>query len=131
MSPKPAAESLELAKSHLERVLDSWDPPDWLPLASFGLYALEAGVVAAAGHLGLSLQRNHWSKANAARELAANHSLPDIADLMQSLNEIRKSEAYGDVANPPSLDAEDVAREVEEFVEAVDRLFQNGAASGK
>ncbi|MCI0453339.1 MAG: hypothetical protein L0Z51_13340 [Candidatus Latescibacteria bacterium] len=40
------------------------------------------------------------------------------ADLLRDLNETRKSEAYGDVV-APTLDAEDVAREIEEYVEAV------------
>jgi hypothetical protein len=43
---------------------------------------------------------------------------------MSDLNEVRKSEAYGDIASPPTLDPEDVARQVEEFVDAVDALLK-------
>lgn len=124
MSSISAADSLALAKKHLERVQSSWDPPDWLDLASAGLYALEAAVVAAGLHLGYVTQRTHWKKADVAEDLAKKHGLPDIVQLMRDLNEVRKSEAYGDIATPPNLDPEDVAREVEEYVDAVDELFR-------
>jgi hypothetical protein len=125
MGPSSAAAALALAKKHLERVQVSWDPPEWLDLAAYGLYAIEAAVVAAALHVKLPLQRNHWSKADAARALAQRHGLPDVADLMQDLNEVRKSEAYGDVSAPQSLDPEDVASEVERYVDAVGELLGN------
>jgi hypothetical protein len=124
MSPISAADSLALAKKHLARVLDSWDPPDWLDLAAYGLYALEAATVAAGLHLGHAPKRTHWNKAELARDLARNEGLPDIASLMGDLNEVRKSEAYGDIASPPDLDPEDVAREVEAYVTAVDALLK-------
>lgn len=123
MSPNSATKSLALAKKHLIRVQSSWDPPEWLDLAAYGLYAIEAAVVAAALHVKLPLQRNHWSKADAARELAKHHGLPEVADLMQDLNEVRKSEAYGDVTRSESLDPQDVANDVEEYVEAVSGLL--------
>ena len=44
--------------------------------------------------------------------------MPDVSDLLRDLNEARKANAYGDIPEP-SLDAEDVARRIEEFVEAV------------
>ena len=44
-----------------------------------------------------------------------------MAELLRDLNEVRKSEAYGDVA-APKLDAEDVAGAIEEFVDAVSAL---------
>lgn len=75
--------------------------------------------MAAALHHGYSLQRSHWSKADAARDLARNQGLPDISGLMRDLNEIRKSEAYGDVATPVRLDPENIAREIEEYVDMV------------
>jgi hypothetical protein len=124
MSPISAADSLALAKKHLARVLDSWDPPEWLDLAAYGLYALEAATVAAGLHLGNAPKRTHWNKAELARDLARNEGLPDIAALMGDLNEVRKSEAYGDIASPPMLDPRDVAREVEAYVNAVDALLK-------
>jgi hypothetical protein len=124
MSPITAADSLALAKKHLARVLASWDPPEWLDLAAYGLYALEAATVAAGLHLGVATKRTHWNKAELARDLAKNQGLPDIAGLMSDLNEMRKSEAYGDIASPPTLDPQEVAREVEEYVDAVDELLK-------
>ena len=124
MSPISAADSLALAKKHLARVLDSWDPPDWLDLAAYGLYALEAATVAAGLHLGNAPKRTHWNKAELARDLARNEGLPDIAALMGDLNEVRKSEAYGDIASPPMLDPENVARKVEAYVNSVDALLK-------
>lgn len=87
------------------------------------MYALEAAVVAAALHCNYSMKRTHWSKAGSAQALAAQEGLPDVSGLMGDLNELRKSEAYGDVASPPSLDPEDIVREVEDYVEAVDALL--------
>lgn len=124
MSPISAADSLSLAKKHLARVLVSWDPPKWLDPAAYGLYALEAATVAAGLHLGLATKRTHWNKAELARDLVTSEGLPDVAGLMGDLNEVRKSEAYGDIASPPSLDPEGVARQVEEFVDAVDALLK-------
>lgn len=123
MSPITALDSLALAKKHLLRVQDSWDPPDWLDLSASGLYALEAATVAAALHCGYPLQRNHWRKSDVAGDLERLHGLPAVAGLMHDLNEVRKSEAYGDIASPPNLDPEDVAQAVEEYIEAVDRLL--------
>lgn len=94
-----------------------------LDLAAYGLYAIEAAVVAAALHRGLPLQRSHWSKAIAARELATQVGLPDVADLMRDLNELRKSEAHGDVPVPDRLDAQEIARAVDEYVKAVSALL--------
>jgi hypothetical protein len=121
MSPD---ESLELARKHLSRVQESWDPPEWLDLASYGLYAIEAAVVAAALHRGGSPKRTHWDKAATARDMATKEGLPEISDLMSELNEARKSRAYGDIAFPAHLDAGDVARQVEEYVEAVAKYME-------
>jgi hypothetical protein len=117
-------QSLALAKKHLERVQDAvMEPPDWLEIATFGFYALEAAVMAAGEHLGLNVAKTHPAKAKAAKTLASNHDLPDVSGLLYELNMARKSEAYGDVAFPSDLDAEEVCTEIEAFVEAVEDLF--------
>jgi len=41
---------------------------------------------------------------------------------MYKLNDARKSEAYGDIERP-ELDPEDIAIEIEEYVDAVERLI--------
>ena len=69
------------------------------------------------------MKKAHWDKANASAELHRQHSLPDVEGLMRDLNDARKAEAYGDVV-PPSLDPEDVATEIEQYVRAVGNLLQ-------
>ena len=123
MSNTEAEKSLSRAKQHLERVLAAWDDPtDWADLTIYGFYCLEASVVAAASHLGLELKKTHADKAAMASELSRSHSLPDIADFLWDLNNARKAVAYGDV-DSPTLDAEDVAIKIEEYVEAVSALL--------
>jgi hypothetical protein len=70
----------------------------------------------------VGVRRNHPSKADAARELSAGTGLPDVSGLLVSLNDARKSVAYGDVALP-NLDPEELAREIEEYVDAVEALL--------
>jgi hypothetical protein len=94
-----------------------------MDLTTYGLYALEAAVMAAAGHVRMTVKRTHWAKADASDELAANHRLPSISDLMAELNDARKSHAYGDIEVPEGMDAEDIAVEVETYVEAVAELL--------
>lgn len=117
-----AADHLALAKKHLSRVQTAWDPPDWPDLALYGFYCLENAVVAAALHCGIVTQRSHPAKADAAKQLASKHGLPDVSALLVQLNDARKAEAYGDVVRP-ALGSEDVAREIEEYVEAVEALL--------
>jgi hypothetical protein len=88
----------------------------------YAFYAIENGVVAAAEHLGISWLRSHPRKADLAAGLHTNHGLPDVSALLRELNELRKSEAYGEVTLHPSLDAEDIAVEVERYIDAVTKL---------
>ncbi|HMD96507.1 MAG TPA: hypothetical protein VKM93_04135 [Terriglobia bacterium] len=113
---------LKLARRHLERVQAAWDAPtDWDDLSLYGFYCLEAAVEAAALQVGVPTSKKHWEKADIAEELHKNHSLPDIADLLRDLNDARKAAAYGDVPLP-SLDAEDVASDIEAHVDAVAKI---------
>ncbi len=119
----PAPEEyLRLAREHLERVLEAWDPPEWMDLATYGFYCLEATVMAGAGKLGIRGERSHGGKQSAAKALA-QRGLPDVSALLRDLNEARKSRAYGDVPFP-DLDPEDVAIRVEQFVDAIAGLFK-------
>lgn len=119
-------QSLALAKKHLERVQDALtDPPDWLEISTFGFYSLEAAVVAAAEHVGVTVVRTHPGKVKAATTLASVHGLPDVAGLLYDLNVARKSEAYGDISFPSGLDAEEVCSDIEDFVEAVETLLSS------
>jgi len=114
-----STDPLNLAKKHLDRVQSSWDPPDWLDLSAYSLYAIEAAIDAAAQTASIPLKRTHWDKADVAVLLAREHGLPDVSGMMRDLNEVRKSEAYGDIATPPKLDAEEVASDVEAYIDAV------------
>ncbi len=117
-----AESKLELAGRHLDRVLTAWDiPTDWDDLTMYGFYCLEAAVQAAALVTGIDVKPTHPSKVTAAELLHAQHDLPDVAGLLRDLNEARKAAAYGDVPSP-DLDAEDVARDIEEYVDAVSTL---------
>jgi hypothetical protein len=117
-------EKLKLAQRHLERVQTAWGTPtDWDDLSLYGFYCLEAAVEAAALLLKLRTSRKHWEKADIAETLHEKHGLPDVAQLLRDLNEARKSVAYGDTP-VPDLDAEGVASEIEEYVEAVAKLVE-------
>lgn len=63
---------LELAEEQLARVqVAALDPADWADIATYGLYALENATVAAAEHLELPWERNHWKKASLAEQLSS------------------------------------------------------------
>ena len=122
MRMSPANEHLELARRHLARVQSAREAADWPDLALYGFYCLENAVVAAAIHVGIVTQKSHPAKAIAAQQLTARHRLPDVSGLLVQLNDARKAEAYGDVARP-DLDPKDLARTLEQYVEAVEALF--------
>jgi hypothetical protein len=115
-------EHLERARKQLQRVQAAWDPPEWSDLSLDGFYCLENAVMAAALHTGIDPQRSHPSKANAAAQLVVSAGLPDVSNLLRQLNDARKAEVYGDVERP-ALDPEDLVREIEEYVLAVEALL--------
>jgi hypothetical protein len=118
-TPIPASEAHKVAEQHLEKVQASWDDPtDWSDLTLYGFYCLEAAVVAAATHAGITMQRSHPVKLQAAQTLHSQHGLPDIQQLLIDLNMARKATAYGD-EQMPSLDAEDLAAAIEDYVSRV------------
>ena len=59
-----------------------------------------------------------------ARYLATEHHLPEVENLLVDLNTMRKHEECGDVDPPDNLDPEDVASEIEAYVEQVGKLVQ-------
>lgn len=115
-------DKLELAREQLVRVQSACiEPVDWLELTIFAFYSLENAVVAADEHFGLPWRPTHPSKVEVARLLAEDNGLPVVAELLIELNELRKSEAYGEVLAPTQLDAEDIAAAVEAYIDAVDQ----------
>lgn len=117
-----ARAKLELAEAQLERVLTSWDPPDWADLSHYGFHALENSVDAACLHLGIHLQKSHVARQEAAEQLHEQHGFDDVSELLHDLNETRKSESYGDV-EAPELDPADIAARVEAYVDRVRELL--------
>lgn len=109
---------LKLARKHLDRVLAAWHMPDWDDLSLYGFYCLEAAVEAAALHFEFRTSKKHWEKVDLASALHKKHGLPDVSELLRDLNEARKSAAYDDVERP-DLEAEDIAIQIEQYVEAV------------
>ena len=117
--PNPS-DKLKLAR----RVLNAWDTPtDWDDLSLYGFYCLEAAVEAAAMQTKIKTSKKHWEKADIARELHTKHGLPDVEQLLRDLNDARKFAAYGDIP-APNLNAEEVASQVEEYVDAVEILVE-------
>jgi hypothetical protein len=109
-----------IAREHLRRVQAAWDPPDWSDLGTYGLYCLEALVRAAALKAGETPIRNHWGKADQAANLHRRHNLPDIEELLQGLNVLRKAKAYGDMdVDESDYDAEKISTEIEDYFNAV------------
>jgi hypothetical protein len=70
----------------------------------------------------LKTSTKHWEKADVAGALHADHGLRDVVQLLHDLNDARKSAAYGDVP-APDLNAEDVASEIEKYVDGVATLL--------
>jgi hypothetical protein len=119
-----AQTKLELARRHLKRVLAAWDDPtDWDDLSLYGFFCLEAAIESAALQFRMTTSKKHWERADVADELHQKRGLPDIGQLLRDLNDARKSAAYGDVP-APDLDAEDVASDIERYVDAVARLLE-------
>ena len=119
-----AEDSFQLALKHLERVFDSWDDPtDWLDLSSYGFYCLEACIVAAALHLNRPRPGSHPGKVRKAQHLTAELGFPEVEALLVDLNNMRKHQVYGDNIPPDGLDSQDVASEIEGYVEEVRKLL--------
>jgi hypothetical protein len=115
---------LYLAKRHLEKVRAAWDEPtDWADLAIYGFYCLEQAVLAAATEYGMRGKKQHRDRVQLANRLHKNKGLPDVGNLLTDLHNAQKYASYGDV-RAPNLDAEHVAREIEEYVEAVATMIK-------
>lgn len=127
MTPLPPGDQpdpFRLAQNHLDRArrAASKDPVDWTDLTVYGFYCLEVALKAAAEHLGTRITTSHTRKAQLAKELAANHNLPDVSTLLAELNDARKATGYGDVSIPP-LDSDGLLAQLEGYMSAVGLLL--------
>lgn len=122
--PVGEPDRLRLAREQLARVQTAWlDPVDWSDLSMYAFYALENAVIAAADSFAIPWEKTHPSKVEVATELHASKGLPDVSSLLEELNALRKSEAYGETPPAHGWGAEDLVIAVEEYVQAVARLL--------
>jgi hypothetical protein len=117
-----ARDKLVLARKHIAKVHEAWPEPEWLDIALFAFYALEAAVDSAAIHNGIPTTKSHPSRVAAAARLRDEFGLPDVETLLKDLNDIRKSEAYGEEVSA-ARETQDVIDALDEFVTAVERLI--------
>ena len=122
MSPE-AAKKLGLAKKHLRKVQRAWDPVDWSDLTIYGVYALETAIQGAAEEKSIAWDKTHPSMVRTAAELHRLHGLPNIVPLLKDLQRSRLYTAYGDIRPSGQYDPEDIATEVEQYVDAVKALL--------
>ena len=118
--PNDPKHFLGIAEQHFPRVQEARDQLDWTDLGTYGLYCLEALIRAAALKSGETPIRTHWGKADQAKNLHQKVGLPDVSDLLQDLNVMRKAMAYGDEEFDESdHDAEEIVRDIEDYLAKV------------
>ena len=116
MSPKAKA---ELAREHLGRALPAVTAEDYTEAVTWLFAALEAAIVAVADRHGIDTQKQHWKKAEVAKQLHDSGVLPhDFSHTLDTLNEARKVAVYeGDTPDLGDQSLEDLAEDVETAVE--------------
>lgn len=120
MSPKAKA---QLARDHLARALPAVTAEDYTEAVTWLFAALEAAIVAVADRHGLDTKKQHWKKAEVAKELHESGVLPhDFSNTLDILNEARKVAVYeGDEPDLGAESLEDIATDVEAAVEHAER----------
>jgi hypothetical protein len=121
-----AKEALRRARDQLARVQNAaWEPPDPAEAVMWAFYAYENAVVAAAEASGTAWTKNHYEKADLAEQMHSRGILDtNVKDTLLTLNGLRKDVAYGQ--SGPDLeqtDLEDLATELERFIEEVERAI--------
>lgn len=117
---RSAQAHLALAQRHLEKVRAAWDEPTDRLGGSRDLRILLPGAsrVGRGRPIWLKGRKIHRDRVLLANRLHKNKGLPDVSKLLADLHNAQKYVSYGDI-RPPHLVAEDVARKIEEYVEAV------------
>lgn len=134
MSLQGARRALKIAQRHLARVQVAWwDPPDPVEAVTFAFYAFENAVVAVAELHGRQWTKKHHEKADLAQRLFAEKLVSvDVSERLRGLNELRKDVAY-DEPGPElaEIDLEDLAIELEKFIDEVARLVEAAENKGR
>jgi uncharacterized protein (UPF0332 family) len=120
MSPK---KKHELAREHLDNARSAIDEERLNDAVNALFYGGEAAVVSLADHYAINTKKNHGLKADAAAQLCKEGHLDhDFSPLLRSLNQARKDIWYE--GDEPELvnGIETVADEVEELVDAAEKL---------
>lgn len=128
MGIEEASQHLDLAKIQLERVSTAaWDPEDPAEAVMWAFYAYENCMVAAAESLGRNWKRTHPDKVSIARQLFSDGLVTrDVGADLELLNDLRKQVAYGEVyGDLAELDLEDLAGELESFVDEIEKLIES------
>ena len=126
MGRQEAQAALKRARKQLERVsIAAWPPEDCETAVTWAFYAYENCVVAAAEAQGIPWRKQHPNKVAVARQLYENGQVQrDIGDELERLNELRKDVQYGDPGlELLEVDLEDLATELETFVDEVEALL--------
>jgi hypothetical protein len=125
MSPESKA---ELARKHLTRASTAFEAGDPVVGVTFLHLAAEAAVVALSDRNGITTERQHWRKAEAATELHERGVLStDLSPILDLLNQARKDAGYegedpdfGDWTSDSLLNAvEDAVQTAEEATSTV------------
>lgn len=120
MSPKPRH---QLAREHLERARPAVMTEDYTEAVTWLFAALEAAVVAVADKHGIDTKKQHWKKAEVAKNLYDQGHFPaDFSPTLDTLNSARKVAVYeGEEPDLGDESLEDVAADVEAAVAAAEQ----------
>lgn len=120
VSPQSKA---DLARSHLTRATTAFEAGDLVVGVTFLHLAAEAAIVALSALNGISTERQHWRKAEAATELHARGILSiDLSPILALLNQARKDAGYeGEDPDLGEWTSERLLSTVEEAVDVADR----------
>ena len=109
----------QLAREHLDRALPAVASQDYTDAVTWLFVSLEAAIAALAEQHGVSIEPNHWRKAEAAEQLYAQGTITtNFAPALRTLNEARKEAVYdGEDPDFGEQSLEDLASEVESAVD--------------
>lgn len=128
MSLETARKHLERASKQLERAAtDAWEPADPASCVTNVFYAYENLIVAVAEAKNLTWAKNHYKKAELAKELASKKILSkDFSDHLLRLNDLRKDVSYGEPGMELSdQDLESFVTELEETIKEVEGIVSS------